>query len=134
MEGELDNTQPDKVTGWMKFAGMKDKVTFDLEGNLLRLARREYPVLTGAGPGHAEQDPETWWKAVCETLREIVRDVDADDLAALCVQGQGPSLVMIDEKGRPLSNTILWMDTRTIAERDELSTHLGAPVSPFASP
>jgi hypothetical protein len=35
-EGELDNTQPNKVTGWMKFAGMKEKVTFDLEGNFHR--------------------------------------------------------------------------------------------------
>lgn len=33
IEGMLDNTTPGKVTGWMKFAGMKEKVTFDLEGN-----------------------------------------------------------------------------------------------------
>jgi xylulokinase len=106
---------------------------FDLEGNMLRLARREYPILTEPGPGHAEQDPETWWKAVCETLQEIVRDVDADDLAAICVQGQGPSPVMVDAQGRPLTNTILWMDTRLAAERNELLNRLGAPVSPFAS-
>jgi len=30
IEGELDNTNPGKVTGWMRFAGLKDKVTFDL--------------------------------------------------------------------------------------------------------
>jgi len=35
-EGELDNTCPNKVTGWIKFTGMKDKVTFDLEGNFHR--------------------------------------------------------------------------------------------------
>jgi len=35
-EGELDNTYPNKVTGWMRFAGMKEKVTFDLEGNFHR--------------------------------------------------------------------------------------------------
>jgi xylulokinase len=106
---------------------------FDLEGNLLRLARREYPILTGTEPGYAEQDPETWWKAVCETLREIARGVDASDLAALCVQGQGPSLVTIDAQGRPLNNTILWMDARTTTERDELSKRLGVQVSPFTS-
>ena len=36
IEGELDNTAPGKVTGWMTFAGLKDKVTFDLEGNFHR--------------------------------------------------------------------------------------------------
>jgi len=36
IEGTLDNTCPNKVTGWMKFAGLKEKVTFDLEGNFHR--------------------------------------------------------------------------------------------------
>ena len=36
IEGELDNRNPDKVTGWMKFAGMKEKIIFDLEGNFQR--------------------------------------------------------------------------------------------------
>ena len=36
IEGELDNTNPGKVTGWMRFAGSKKKVTFDLKGNFHR--------------------------------------------------------------------------------------------------
>ena len=36
LEGELDNTTPGKVTGWMRFAGLNKKVTFDLEGNFHR--------------------------------------------------------------------------------------------------
>ena len=36
LEGELDNTQPGKVTGWMRFAGLKEKVTFDLKGDFHR--------------------------------------------------------------------------------------------------
>jgi hypothetical protein len=36
IEGELDNTQLGKVTGWMRFAGMSGKVTFELEGNFHR--------------------------------------------------------------------------------------------------
>ncbi len=35
-EGELDNTVPGKVTGWMQFAGVKEKVTFELEGDFHR--------------------------------------------------------------------------------------------------
>jgi hypothetical protein len=36
IEGELENTHPGKVTGWMQFAGLKEKVTFDLEGDFHR--------------------------------------------------------------------------------------------------
>jgi hypothetical protein len=36
IEGELDNTTPGKVTGSMRFAGMKEKVTFDLKGDFHR--------------------------------------------------------------------------------------------------
>ena len=36
IEGELDNTVPGKVTGWMEFAGMARKVTFDLTGDFHR--------------------------------------------------------------------------------------------------
>jgi hypothetical protein len=47
IEGELDNTAPGKVTGWMKFAGIKDKVTFDLEGNFHRDIRGAKIHFTG---------------------------------------------------------------------------------------
>lgn len=36
IEGELDNTQVGKVTGWMRFTGVKGKITFDLQGNFHR--------------------------------------------------------------------------------------------------
>ena len=36
IEGILDNTTPGKVTGWMRFAGMKDRIIFDLDGDFHR--------------------------------------------------------------------------------------------------
>ena len=47
IEGELDNSTPSKVTGWMRFAGVKDKVTFDLEGNFHRDIRGAKICFTG---------------------------------------------------------------------------------------
>jgi xylulokinase len=105
---------------------------FDLEGKLLRLARCGYPIITRDEPGCAEQEPDTWWRAVCQTLREITAGVPAGEVLAVCVEGQGPSVVMLDEQGRPLYNAILWLDTRSVGDREELSRRLGRPVSPFA--
>lgn len=36
IEGELDNTVRGKVTGWMTFIGLNDKVTFELDGDFHR--------------------------------------------------------------------------------------------------
>ena len=36
LEGELDNTHLGRVTGWMQFAGMKEKVTLLLKGDFHR--------------------------------------------------------------------------------------------------
>ena len=36
IEGELDNTHLGRVTGWMRFAGMKEKVTLSLKGDFHR--------------------------------------------------------------------------------------------------
>jgi hypothetical protein len=33
VEGVLDNTEPNKVTGWMKFRGLEEKVQISLVGN-----------------------------------------------------------------------------------------------------
>jgi len=55
IEGELDNTEPEKVTGWMKFAGMKKKVTFNLRGNFHRDVRGAKIHLSGVGQSN---DPE----------------------------------------------------------------------------
>jgi len=36
IEGELDNSIPNSVTGWMKFIGKKGIITFDLRGNFYK--------------------------------------------------------------------------------------------------
>ena len=47
IEGTLDNTNPGKVIGWMRFVGMEKKVTFDLEGNFHRDIRGAKIHFTG---------------------------------------------------------------------------------------
>ena len=55
IEGELENTTPGKVTGWMQFAGMKEKVTFDLKGDFHRDIRGAKIHFRGDGN---ENDPK----------------------------------------------------------------------------
>jgi hypothetical protein len=54
IEGELDNTHLGQVTGWMRFAGMKKKVTFTLKGDFHRDIRGAKIHFTGDA---SETDP-----------------------------------------------------------------------------
>ena len=104
---------------------------FDVQGQLVHLVQQGYSVFTGDGPGCAEQNPQEWWDAICVMLREITQLVAGEDIAAICVGGQGPTTVLANEDGRPLSNAVLWMDTRATAEREALGNILGEPISPY---
>ncbi len=49
IEGELDNTVPGRITGWMEFAGMKERVTLDLAGDFHRDIRGARIRFVGRG-------------------------------------------------------------------------------------
>jgi len=48
-DGELDNTVLGKVTGWMRFAGIRGKIKFDLKGDFHRDIRGCKILLKGFG-------------------------------------------------------------------------------------
>ena len=78
IEGELDNTSPGKVTGWMKFAGVKDKVTFDLEGNFHRDIRGAKIHFTGdAYEDNADIDSGDYFECFAEHQTGNVGDITA---------------------------------------------------------
>ena len=77
-EGELDNTCPDKVTGWMKFAGLKEKATFYLEGNFHRDIRGAKIHFTGdASEGDFPEDAETYMEGFALTQSGKAGDITA---------------------------------------------------------
>jgi hypothetical protein len=49
IEGEIDNTQLGKVTGWLQFAGIKNPVVLDLVGDFHRDIRGTKILLSGYG-------------------------------------------------------------------------------------
>ena len=61
---------------------------FTEDGKLLGHAYRAYPLLTPA-VGMSEQYAEDWWKAVCETVREVVSNIsDPENVAAIVGLGE----------------------------------------------
>lgn len=97
------------------------------QGEIVARAGREYPTLFPQ-PNWAEQDPESWWSALCAVLQELfgAQGVDPASIAALSVSCQAPTLVLVDGQGVPLHNALLWMDRRSEPECLWMESRVGS--------
>jgi len=77
IEGVLDNTVPSKVNGWMRFAGMDEKVVFDLEGNFHRDIRGAKVRLRGDGESANAEEAEKYMEGFSKLQKGNVGDMTA---------------------------------------------------------
>lgn len=99
---------------------------FDRKGQVLAVANGEYPVYYPE-EGWAEQNPEEWWSAVCEAVRQVIRKagIQPEEIAGVGIDGQSWSAIAIDKGGKVLTNTPIWMDTRAQSICDRLNEEIG---------
>jgi glycerol kinase len=72
-------------------------------------------------PGWVEHDPEEIWRAVQDTLGEVVGALDGYTVAGIGITDQRETVVVWDRRtGRPRHRAIVWQDRRTAARCDEL--------------
>lgn len=93
------------------------------DGAVAATATREYPLLTPR-PGWAEQNPEDWWRAAVEALRELVGASDGV-VDGIGLTGQMHGAVFLDAEGRVIRPAILWCDQRTGAEAEAMTAAVG---------
>lgn len=74
--------------------------------------------LISAHPGWAEEDADIWWQDVISTVRKMVERHPKllDDIKGIGVSGMVPAIVMLDEKGEPVRNTIQQNDARAVEQ------------------
>jgi len=77
IEGELDNRNPGKVTGWMKFAGMQKNVTFNLEGDFHRDIRGAKVRLRGDGESANAEEAEKYMEGFAQHQTGSTGDMTA---------------------------------------------------------
>ncbi len=102
-------------------------VLFDTLGNVVASHTVEYPMYQPQN-GWAEQDPRDWANAALETLKKVVSEsgVDNSDILGIGISGQMHGLVMLDENGDVIRNSIIWCDQRTAKECEEITQRVGA--------
>ncbi|HKZ80661.1 MAG TPA: FGGY-family carbohydrate kinase [Pyrinomonadaceae bacterium] len=102
----------------------------DAEGQLLARAEVQYRT-ESPQPGWVEQKPEEWWAACVSAIKDVVLQVDPALVQGLCVAGQSPALVCLNDLGEPVRPASIWSDQRAVREADEVAQSLG-PFAPFS--
>ncbi len=100
-------------------------IAWNKHGHAVAEGRASYPLLRPE-PTWFEQNAEDWWTSICTALKELLSQIDAANVEALCVTHQRESFVPIDPQGRPIRNAILWLDERTRAQLSFLDEKIGA--------
>lgn len=107
--------------------GTKAVVVDGETGTVLGKAAQSYDLIEGLPPGHMEQHPEEWARAMFTVIREVIdaSSVDRSRLRAIGVSGQQHGFVPLDDRGRVIRPAKLWNDTSTVEECRIITEALG---------
>ena len=77
--------------------------------------------------GWAEQHPDDWWKHVCKSTQSLIKEngISAADITGIGISYQMHGLVVVDENGKPLRNSIIWCDSRAVKIGQQAFDDLG---------
>ncbi len=100
----------------------------------------EYPI-SHPLPEYAEQDPDVWWQATVEAIRQAISVMNQPEIIAIGLSGQMHGLVCINKDMRPVQDAIIWADRRSeqqvreLAQLQKKSTNdlPGLPATGFAA-
>ncbi len=73
-------------------------------------------------PDGTECPPEAWWAAL-----QAASDGLLEDVAAMAVGGQQHGMVVLDDAGEVIRPALLWNDTRSAPDAEDLIDELGGP-------
>lgn len=99
-------------------------LVIDELGNVIAIQSSPHELSTPK-PLWSEQDPENWWSATSASLRKVVEQVGAENIAAIGMTGQMHGLTSLDGAGRPVRPAILWNDQRSAAQCDAITEKVG---------
>ena len=119
-------------------------IVFDREGRVVASDQREHEQIFPA-PGWVEHDPVEIWSMTTSVIQGALdkAGVSRDDLAAVGMTNQRETTVVWDAAtGEPVTNAIVWQDTRTAdlckaleseGGRDRFRDRTGLPIATYFS-
>ena len=101
-------------------------LAINAKGKILATATRSYPLYQPK-PLWSEQDPEDWWRATVDTIRDVIEKAGLKpaEVKAIGLSGQMHGSVFLDKKNKVVRRALLWNDQRTAAECAEIEARAG---------
>lgn len=97
------------------------------DGSVLSSATEDHQPFQSPKIGWAEQRPEDWWRAAKIAIRKALaqQNVQADQVACVGLSGQMHGAVMLDDSGNTVRPALIWCDTRTEKQCNDLTARIG---------
>jgi sugar (pentulose or hexulose) kinase len=91
----------------------------DTAGSILHLVKSPIEPYVSAQPGWAEQQPEYYWRILCESSKRLLAEAGglADTIRAVTITTQRATFVNVDREGKALRPAITWLDQRKASSR-----------------
>ncbi|MFD2110361.1 FGGY-family carbohydrate kinase [Thiorhodococcus fuscus] len=96
-------------------------VAIDDQGNEIAQASAAMPEPQRPRPGAVEQDPECWWRAVCEVLRTLADQMKDHRPAAIGLDATSGTLLLANSCGQPLGPALMYDDRSAIEAAERIA-------------
>lgn len=98
----------------------------DYLGNMKALSSRQYKFGSPYN-GYAEQQPEVWWDACCQSIQEALHKsgLSANEIRSVSFSGQMHGLVLLDKDKQVIRPAILHYDSRSEKQVKYINEILG---------
>ncbi|MCM3117680.1 xylulokinase [Neobacillus sp. MER 74] len=95
-------------------------------GEVAQEVTKPYPLIQEKS-GYSEQNPQIWVDQTISGLSDLLQyfEGDVQNIEGISFSGQMHGLVLLDENRQVLRNAILWNDTRTTEECQEIYARVG---------
>ena len=107
-------------------SGGAKSTLISVKGEVLATCFKEYPTYYPE-LYYAEQNPDDWWKALVESIAELVEEnsLNPYQLLAISVDAPTHNAVLLDKDKKVLRNAIFWTDQRSSSYARELDEKYG---------